>query len=77
MAYNGFVKSIRREQMVYPHFMRVVNTNDTKFLLWNTGNYRYRIEIFDRKDMKLLSAINYDKPYEFVSSEFDAIVSKK
>lgn len=59
--------------MIYPHFMRVVNTNDTKFLLWNTGNYKYRIEIFDRKDMKLISAINYDKNYEYVVEEFERL----
>ena len=63
--------------MIYPHFMRVVNTNDTKFLLWNTGNYQYRIEIFDRKNMKMLTAINYSKPYEYVSEIFDDLTKPK
>lgn len=57
----------------YPHFLRVVNTPDTKFLLWQTDHYKYRIEMFDRGDMSLQAAVNYNTSYEHASKEFEAL----
>ena len=58
---------------MYPAFMRSSYNDCAKFVMWNTGNYKYQIEIVDRISNKVLSTINYSKPYEFVSKEFDQL----
>lgn len=59
--------------MKYPNFMRVVNTPDTKFVLWNIAPEKYQIEIFDRKNMDLISKVEYNTSYERIVEEFEFV----
>lgn len=59
--------------MKYPNFMRVVNTPNTKFVLWNTAPEKYQIEIFDRKNMDLISKVEYNTSYERIVEEFEFV----
>lgn len=59
---------------MYPAYMRSSVEDGVMVVLWHTGNYKYQIEIVDCKTNKGLETINYhDKPYEYVSEEFEKI----
>lgn len=57
------------------HFLRARTIKNTKYILWQTGNYQYQIELRDAVSMKPFTHINIHKSYEEASEKFDELSS--
>ena len=61
---------------MFPNYLRSQNTETSRFVFWQTGHYKYQIEMYDRDTGKLIVRLNRCKSYEDVSRQFDTMVNE-
>lgn len=63
--------------MNYPHYIRAEKTLDCRFVLWQTNHYQYEIDVYDRKQNKIVSKLTFNTSYEEVSKYLDDLVDQE
>ena len=63
--------------MNYPHYIRAEKTLDVRFILWQTDHYQYEIDVYDRKQNKIVSKLTFNTSYEEVSKYLEDLVDQE